>query len=135
MAPLIPIAILAGGALLLLIKGSKVGVFPSAAIIPEIQGQPVPKPTEYTKGTMPASYPAGGKAIPLDVPFMLYPFSFSKGTSTIYGYWVAVAKDDPNSWVSFGGANNVSQRTVIASHGDQNKVAKIAYFMNLSLTG
>ena len=138
MGPAIPIIItVVVGWLVLRKSGVMIPPFPSAAIIPEIQGQKIPTPTKYEKGAMPASVPPGGTPLPLDVPFFLFPFQFSKGTATIYGYWVAVAASDPNSWVSYGASvtNGVqTPKTVIASHGDITLVGRIGYFQNIKLT-
>jgi hypothetical protein len=138
MGPIIPIIVVTAlGYFLVKKSGLVIPPFPSAAIIPEIQGQKIPSPTKYAKGALPASVPQGGTSIPLDAPFYLFPFQFSKGTATIYGYWVAVSASDPNSWVSYGASvtNGVqTQKTIIASNGDKNTTARIAYFQNLKLT-
>ena len=113
MNPLV-IAALGVGAVMLLKKGP-----PSAALISEIKGL-TPQKTLIPPST---DLPDGA---------VQYTYRFSKGTSTIYGYWIVVDAKDSNTWISYAGTGDNQTRQLVMSHGDPSITISMAKYFSVA---
>jgi len=113
MNPLL-IAALGIGGLMLLKKGP-----PSAALIPDIKGITPQKTTVPPN----ADLPNGATQ---------YTYRFSKGTATIYGYWIVVDAKDSNTWISYAGTGDNQVRELAMSHGDPSITIGMAKYFNVA---
>ena len=113
MNPLV-IAALGVGALVLLKKGP-----PSAALIPDVKGL-TPQKTLVPPS---ADLPNGATQ---------YTYRFSKGTATVYGYWIVVDAKDSNTWISYAASGDNQVKQLAMSHGDPSITISMAKYFSVA---
>lgn len=112
MTPLAGLAI-AATAVWLLRKTQALGpVFPSAAIIPDIRNKSVPAPA------------SGVTSVPNTKPVEYYVYRFVLPSGA--GYFVAVAKHDKDTWLSYSRATDATPNILVNSHGNKSIVQVLA---------
>ena len=115
----------------IIIAAAAVGVYfvakgksgpPTAALIPDIKGL-TPVVTDVAPTT---ELPDGAKQ---------YTYRFSKGTATVYGYWIVVDGKDKSSWISYAASSDTQPRQIVMSHGDPSKTVAMASYFKVQTAG
>jgi hypothetical protein len=119
MNPLV-IAALAVSGFVILKKGS--GGPPSAAMIPELKGI-----TPLVNIIAPCPELPNGVT--------QYRYRFSKGTATIYGYWIVVDGKDLSTWIAYASSGDTQPKQIVMSHGDPSKTVSMASYFSVQTAG
>jgi hypothetical protein len=120
MNPLIVIAVASAG-ILLLKKGSSSGP-PNESLIPDVKGL-----TPLKNVVAPT--------IELPDGATQYRYTFSKGTATVYGYWVVVDGKDSSSWIAYASSGDTQPKQIVMSHGDPSKTVSMASYFKVQTAG
>jgi hypothetical protein len=117
------LAALGVGALVVLKKSSgTTGGVPNEALIAEVKGMTpiknvVPPGVVLTNGAT------------------QYKYTFSKGTGTVYGYWVVVDGKDSSSWIAYASSGDTQPKQIVMSHGDPSLTVTLASYFKVQTAG